>query len=119
MAARAGKSKGPTALADLFATLAFSIMTGALSALAFVIAALALAWLSAVAHGVKGDGARAAARGAVQYAAFQSQRRRPPGEERPAGLTQLTVAGRGDLDSATSSQPAVRRGVSSRGRGRR
>ena len=39
MAARAGKSKGPTALADLFATLAFSIMTGALSALAFVIAA--------------------------------------------------------------------------------
>ena len=70
MAARAGNSKRHAALADLFATLAFSIMTGALSALAFTIAALVLGWLAVVAHGAKGDGARAAARGAVQYAAF-------------------------------------------------
>ncbi len=52
MATEGGKPKGWIASTDLVATLAFSVVSGALGALAFVVAALALGWLSALAHTV-------------------------------------------------------------------
>lgn len=71
MATRAGKPKGWMASTDLVATLAFSIVTGVLGALAFVVAALALGWLSAVAHAAEETVPARPRAALVQYAAFQ------------------------------------------------